>query len=471
MSAPENKPETYNASESGENAKLSPSGFLQAKSRSFDQKFVPFVPARVAARSRMPSYSSRILLYCVCLAFILFMIWAALAEIDEVVPGSGQIVPSQRVQHIQNLEGGIMREILVREGQIVEKGDLLLRIDNEQAGSALRDAVTRALELEATIARLEAKISGTEPQYPEEVRVNAPDIIVRHNDLLAADRRKMDTERKALEAQLEARRLDEQEQLEKQRGLAASLELSARQRDLAKKLLASKSYSEMEYLNLERQVNTLRSELKSLASTIPKTRAAIREAEEKLALQRAGVETESLAERNKARAELATLREMLTAGADRVTRTEVRSPVRGVIKSIRITTGGGVIMPGEVIMDVVPVDDTLIVEARIRPQDVAFVFVGQKARVRLTAYDFAIYGSMKAVLEHVSADTIEGQGGELFYLVKLRTESGTLEHNGVSLPIMPGMMASVDIITGKKTVLDYILKPILRARQNALRER
>jgi adhesin transport system membrane fusion protein len=434
-------------------------------------EFLPYVSSLDAARSRKGPLSSRLLLYAVSLTFFLFLFWAAIAEIEETVVGTGQVIPSQRVQQIQNLEGGILREVLVSEGEQVDRGALLLRIDNEQAGSLYRDALTRSLELTAAIARLDAELAGRAPEYPAELEHDAPEMVARHNTLLAARMEKSATERKTLEAQLDSRRLEAEEQVAKQRSIQSSLALSIEQRDLAKNLMATRSYSKMEYLNLQQRVSALRGELDTLESTIPKSRAAIREAEERLRMHEAGMHAELLAELNRAGAELATLRETITAGGDRVTRTEVRSPVRGVVKRVNITTEGGVIMPGQVIMEIVPLDDSLIVEARVSPQDIAFLFVGQKGKIRLTAYDFAIYGSLDAVLENIGADTMEGRQGEIYYLVKLRTLTNALEHHGQPLPILPGMMATADILTGKKTVLDYILKPILKAKQSALRER
>ena len=435
------------------------------------EEFLPYVSSLDAARNRKGRLSSRLLLYAVSLTFFLLMFWAAFAEIEETVVGAGQVIPSQRVQHIQNLEGGILREVLTREGEQVDKGALLLRIDNEQAGSLYRDALTKSLELGAVMARLDAELSGKAPEYPAEVARNAPETVARHNELLAARLEKSSTERKALEAQLDSRKLDVEEQLAKQRSLKASLALAVQQRDLARNLMASQSYSKMEYLNLAQRVSALQGELDTLESTIPKARAAIREAEERLHLHEAGIQAEVLAERNRANTELATLREVIAAGGDRVSRTEVRSPVRGVVKSVNVTTEGGVIMPGQVIMEIVPLDDSLIVEARVSPQDIAFLFVGQQAKIRLTAYDFTIYGSLDAMLENIGADTIEGRLGEVYYLVKLRTLANALEYRGQTLPILPGMMATADILTGQKTVLDYVLKPIFRAKQSALRER
>ena len=429
------------------------------------------MPAYEASYYRKGASSFRILFSALCLAFFLLVLWAALAEIDEVVTGMGQVIPSQRVQHIQNLEGGILRELLVHEGQQVDKNDLLVRIDNEMAGSQYRDALARSLELEATIARIQAELDGGEPRYSEALLQNAPEVVVRHNALLAAERAKTETSRKALQVQRELRTLDTEELLSKQHSLKSSLAIVTRQRDLARKLLSARSYSEMEFLHLEQQVVSLQGELTSLESAIPRSKAAIREVEERLNLLDAEKVASGREKLNLATAELATLRELLVAGADKVVRTDVRSPVRGIVKSINITTTGGVIMPGEVIMDVVPLDDSLIVEARISPQDIAFLFVGQRAKIRLSAYDFSIYGALDATLEHIGADTVQDPQSGIYYQVHLRTDQTSLVHNGHELPILPGMMANVDIMTGKKTVLDYLLKPILKAKQRALRER
>ncbi|MDL2266975.1 HlyD family type I secretion periplasmic adaptor subunit [Desulfovibrio sp. OttesenSCG-928-G15] len=435
------------------------------------ERFAEYMQPLAAAHLRRGKHSSRLLLYALCLTFFLLTLWAAFADIEETVVGSGQVMTSQKVQHIQNLEGGILREVLVHEGQAVDKGDILLRIDNEQAGSVYRDSMQKSRELTATLARLDAEISGQEAVFPAVLLESDPDLVARHSALLDARRKKTETEIKGLESQLELKRQEEKELIARKKSLGESLGLAARQRDVAKKLMEARSYSQMEYLNLARQVAQIRGDLDVLDSSIPKTRAAIREAEERLALHASDREMRLLQERNEATAELATLNEILIAGADRVTRTEVRSPVRGIIKSVHITTEGGVILPGEVIMDVVPSDEPLIIEARISPQDIAFLFVGQKARIRLTAYDFAIYGALDATLEYLSADAIEGRQGEIYYKAGLKTDASHLVHNGQVLPILPGMMATADIITGKRTVLDYVIKPILKAKQSALRER
>lgn len=430
------------------------------------QDMLPYASILEAAKARQGKSSSHLLLWAVAAAFFSLFAWAALAKIDESITAAGQVIPSQGVQHIQNLEGGILEELLVREGQEVEAGDLLLRIFNEQAGSIYRDAVARQDELGILVIRLRAELSGEEPKYPDKIMQNAPEAVQRHNSLLAARRQKNATEISSLQAQLERSQLEEQEMLTKQKNMQESLNLAIRQRDLARKLFKSRSYSEMDLLNHEQQVQSIQAELDGLKSSIPKTRAAIRLAEERLSLHRAENETRIREELNQASSELASVREIAISGADRVTRTEVRSPVKGLVNNIIITTKGGVIMPGQTIMQVVPIEDSLIIEAKVRPQDIGFIYVGQKAKIRLSAYDFAVYGSMEAVLEHISADTTEGRMGEFYYTVRLRTTTQLMD-KGQPLQIMPGMLATADIITGRKTVLSYIARPLLRARQSA----
>ena len=222
---------------------------------------------------------------------------------------------------------------------------------------------------------------------------------------------------------------------------------------------------------MQQRVVELQGQIDSLAATIPKAKAAADESKQRITSRKAEQIAAVTDEINKRRQELNSLRENLSAGRDRVTRTELRAPVRSTVKQIYISTVGGVVKPGEPIMDLVPLDDTLVVEAKVKPQDVAFLRPGQQVMVKVSAYDFSIYGGLDGKLESISADTIEDKRGEHFYLVKVRTQKNAIVYHNESLPIIPGMVVTADILIGKKTVLDYLLKPILKAKQNALRER
>ncbi len=404
------------------------------------------------------------------IAVLLLLIWAGFANIDQMARGQGQVVPSQKVQLMQNLEGGIVQEIPVREGQIVEKDAIILRIDNESAGSQYREALIRSLELSASIARLEALISGDAPAYSPEVLKDAK-LVQRQNDLLEAARKKNETEVQVLALQSETREREADELREKKKQTEASIKIVQRQRELALPALRAKAYSEVQFLDIEARLQGLKTELAGFEHSIPRLLAAAKEAKERHNLHKAELENAYRKELNELQTQYLSLSELLSAGDDRVKRTEMRSPVRGIIKAIYATTVGGVVAPGATVMEIVPLDDSLIIEAKFSPADIAFIYPGQKATVRITAYDFSIYGGMEAEVQTISADTLENQKGETFYKVKVRTKSAHLSHGGENLPIIAGMLTEVDVLTGKKTVLDYLLKPLFKAQQRALRER
>jgi len=409
------------------------------------------------------------LIWLILASVLLLLTWAAFAELDVIVRGMGQVVPTQRVQQIQNLEGGILRELLVQEGDQVEKGSLLARIDNESAGSQYREAVVRSLDYQATISRLEAIVNGGEPEYSPEVLAE-PKLVERHNNILYAIRDQIDSELQVLELQCDSRNREAKENEARKVQLIASLNIAQRQRNLAAKALRAKAYSALEFLNLEQRVQSLNMDITALEHSIPRLYIEAQEMVERLAQRKAEVKAQYSTEIGDTQASLFSLLELLKAGSDKVKRTEMRSPVRGIIKRIHNTTVGGVVAPGATLMEIVPIDDSLIIEARFSPADIAFLYPGLKAIVRLTAYDFSVYGSMDAEVEHISADTLSNNQGDIFYIVKVRTKYNSLHSQGRNLPIIAGMQAEIDVLTGKKTVLDYILKPLLKVRDRAFRE-
>lgn len=440
-----------------------------------------------AALSRRPRFGVRALSVTVAVMFACLILWAALADIDEVTHSEGQVVGSQRTQTIQNLEGGILRGIQVHEGQIVEKGTVLAQLDNEMAESAYRDALSKAIENRLAIMRLEAERRDEKPAFPEDLRgfltrMLGKDVdnrtITRARQLLRDQEQAwesrnslLNSELQVLQAQYNQRIHEVEEQEAHKAQLEKSLKLASEQLNAAAELMRRKNFARMEYLRLEQNVVEQRGQLDMLLASIPKAKAAAEEAKQRIASRKAEQLANITDEITKRRIELNSLRETLSTGGDRVTRTELRAPVRGTIKQIYINTVGGVVKPGEPIMDLVPLDDTLLVEARVMPQDVAFLRPGQDVMVKVSAYDFGIYGGLEGKLESISADTIEDKRGEFHYLVKVRTQKTAITHNNETLPIIPGMMVTADILIGKKTVLDYLLKPILKAKQNALRER
>lgn len=448
---------------------------------------LPYAAEVEAALARRPARGAVWLSVAVFAFFVLFLVWAGFATLDEVTHAEGQVVPSSRTQIIQNLEGGILSSVEVHEGQIVEKNDVLARINNEMAESNLRDMLYKAMENLIAIRRLRASVSGGELTWPEDLRAwlergtgykltedqleQGKNLTQVQQETFAVQERQRMSELDVLKAQSAQRTQEVKEQLARKDQLTRSLSLIRQQLNMASSLLQKRSYSRAQYLELQERAVQTQGEINTLEVSIPRAEAAASEAEHRMALRKAELDAALMEEINKRSLELASLRESLSAGSDRVTRTELCSPVRGTVKKIYINTLGGVVKPGEPIMEIVPLDDTLLVEAKVRPADVAFLHPGQKAMVKVSAYDFSIYGGLDGVLEQISADTIEDKRGEFYYQVKVRTPKTAIVYHGESLPIMPGMMTTVDIMTGKKTVLDYLLKPILKAKQNALREK
>ncbi|MBQ7738531.1 MAG: HlyD family type I secretion periplasmic adaptor subunit [Desulfovibrionaceae bacterium] len=440
-----------------------------------------------AALARRPRFGARFLSLTVALLFLVLIVWASFASLDEVTHAEGSVVGSQRTQTIQNLEGGILRSILVHEGQIVDKDMTLANLDNEMAESSYRDAINKTMENTLAIDRLEAERKDTQPTFPKDLNIWVAKIIGHYPDVQTLERAKqivldqenswksrqvqLKSDLEVLKSQYEQRRHEVDEQISRKAQIDKSLELAIRQRDTALNLVRHNNFSRMEFIELEQKVVDLQGQISQLTSSIPKAQAAAHESRQRIAARRAELYADISNEINKRRLELISLRETLAAGGDRVTRTELKSPVRGTVKQIYINSVGGVVKPGESIMDIVPLDDTLLVEAKVTPRDVAFLRPGQEAMVKVSAYDFNIYGGLEGKLESISADTIEDKRGDYYYVVKIRTPKTNIVYQNTELPIIPGMMVTADILIGKKTVLDYLLKPVLKAKQNALRER
>ena len=418
------------------------------------------------------SRGGRLLIWLTAAFVCVAIIWANWAELDEVTSGKGRVIPSRHIQEVQNLEGGILTKLMVVEGERVEKGQSLLQIDDTGFSSSLRESRQQSTALRAKAARLKAESSGEAFAAAEELRNAHPDLVQQELLLYLSRQTELKTSRNIL---VERKNQIEQEirELEsKQNRSARSLALSRKELNMTRPLVAAGAISEVEVLRLQRQVNELAGEQESARLAIPRARSRLAEAEKRIAEVDLKFRNEAHAELNSISAELSRLSESSVALEDRVLRTVVRSPVRGTVKQIMVNTIGGVIQPGMRLMEIVPLEDFLLVEARIRPKDIAFVHPGQRAMVKVTAYDFAIYGGLEGRLEHISADTIQDENDEeSYYLVRVRTEKSHLGDDDGALPTISGMLAEVDIVTGKKTVMDYLLKPVLRARERAMRER
>ncbi|HDG1695018.1 TPA: HlyD family type I secretion periplasmic adaptor subunit [Kluyvera ascorbata] len=414
----------------------------------------------------------RITLWAILGFFIIMIAWAALAEIDEVTRGDGKAIPSSRLQKIQNLEGGIVAEVFVHEGEVVNAGAPLLRLDDTRFRSNAGESEADRLALEARIQRLTAQVEGKDTlTLSPTIMAKSPDIANGELELFASVNKRIQSELSGLNEQLVQKKqelLDYQAKAEQYR---RSLGLLQQEISMSEPLVAKGAISKVELLRLRRSEVDTRGQLESVTLAVPRAQAALKEIESKMGEARGRYRSEALSQLNEARTDLSKTEASGKAIEDRVNRTLVTSPVRGIVQQLMVNTIGGVIQPGNDIVEIVPLDDTLLVEAKIRPQDIAFLRPGQEAIVKFTAYDYTIYGGLKAKLEQISPDTVTDKEGKSFYVIRLRTEKNHLGSDKNPLIIIPGMVASVDIITGKKTILAYLLKPILRARAEAFRER
>lgn len=435
-----------------------------------DADFMPAVHAATRSGARPSAY---LLLFIIALFFVIFLSWANVATLDEVTRGDGTVIPSSQIQVVQNLEGGIVAEISVREGEVVDKNQILIRIDQTQAAAGYRESRAKYLSLLAAVARLKAEVDGTEVAFPTEILDDAPNVAADELALFASRQSGLKTDLSILRQQADQRRQELVELRARLVRLKEAYQLVSEELEIIEPLVASGVVSKVELLRLRREANSIKGDRQATRLAIPRASSALREATGRIEERKISLRTESLRELNLRSAELAVIAETITSGKDRALRADVRSPVHGTVKQILVSTVGGVIRPGQDLVEIVPLEDTLLIEARIRPADIAFLRPGQDATVKITAYDFSIYGGLKAKVENISADTIEDeqQKGKTFYRIRLRTDRSYLGTEKEPLPIIPGMTASVDILTGEKTVLDYLLKPILKVRDRALRER
>jgi adhesin transport system membrane fusion protein len=399
---------------------------------------------------------------------VLLLGWAALAPVDEVTRGEARVVPSRQLQVVQSVDGGVVEALMVKEGQEVQAGQLLLRVDPTRFRSSMLESRAAYLALQAKASRLEALTRG-EPFKPSaELLREVPDIVAQERRLYESRLDGMRAQTSISQNQLTQRVQELNEVRARRQQAERSLELTVRELEATRPLIATGAVSEVEVLRLERDVARLRGDRDQLGAQLLRVQASIAEAQRRIEEVHLASRNEMSAELSETMSKLSSLSQSGVALEDRVKHAEIRSPVRGTVKRLLVNTVGAVVPAGKEIVEIVPLDDALILEAQIPPKDIAFLHPGQEAMVKFTAYDYAIYGGLEADLVAIGADTVTDPKGNAYYLVRLRTRKPGLADN---LPVIPGMVAQVDILTGKKTVLSYLMKPVLRAKANALGER
>ncbi len=413
---------------------------------------------------------AHVLLFTILLAVSSFIGWAAWAEINEVTKGDGKIVPSGRTQVIQHLEGGIIAEINVREGDIVNQDQVVMRIENIAAESQLQEKMQRQITLKAEQTRLQAEALGQDVMVmPEVMSEEEEKFFIAEETLFTQRQRNTVLQINILKDQLTQREQELAELKARIGQTKLSIKSGQEEIDILTPLVEEQLTTKLDLIRAQQRQLDLTARLEGMELSIPRTQTTIEEYQQRIAEKRSSIRSEAQDRLNRVNEKLSALVENIKASQDKSVRTLIRSPVRGTVNKILKNTIGGVVRSGEDLIEIVPLEDSLVVEAFIDPAKRASIWPGLPAVIKLSAYDHRIYGGLDAKIIDVSPDTIENKDkGSSFYRVILRTDKARLDEDR---PIIPGMVATVDIITGKKTVLSYLVKPFLRAKDNALTEK
>jgi len=430
----------------------------------------------------------RLTIWALAALLITFIVWAYFAALDQVTSGEGRVVPSSQTQIVQSLDGGILEELYVTEGMSVTKGQPIARIDSTRFQSDVNQQKQEVDSLRANIIRLRAELSsilvGDDTDWKLQIQIIKKDVIFTEDlkskmpELVARQQQEYNGRLDSLINQLaiQGSKIEQKSQeIDELNSKIATLERSYdfanEELTLTRPLAQKNIIPAVELLKLERNVNDILGELSAVKLLRPKTGSSLNEATLQRRETALKYRTDTRAELNKMQAELSRMSEAQVGVKDKLEKALILSPVIGTIKTIHINTLGGVVTPGQPLIEIVPSEDKLLIEAKIKPQDIAFLHPGLSAIVKITAYDFAKYGGLAGKVEHISADTTQDDKGNSFYIIRIRTNSSSIrKKDNTELPIIPGMMTTVDVITGKRTILEYILNPVLRAKQSALRE-
>jgi adhesin transport system membrane fusion protein len=397
--------------------------------------------------------------------------WAAMTEIDEVTRGQGKVVPSRHLQVVQSYEGGVIREIRARQGEQVESGDVLLVLEGGMLEGGFLEVRQQFLALQAAVERLESEIHDQPLRFSAAVETDVPRIVAAERELFEGRRNEIASELRVLDRQLAQRREELAEARIHLRTARSGIELAESELAIVRPLVERGIEPELTLLQLRRSINDLQGERDRSERTVARLDQAIDEIEDRRVAMRDGFRARALAERSGTLARLSEIEQSLPARAEQVARTQIRAPVAGTINRVHVTTVGGVVSPGEPLVEIVPTDDFLRIEAHIRPGDIGFIYPGQRVKIKLTAYDFARYGGLDGVLDFIGADAVQlPEFEEPMFPIQVSTDGSLLDADGLPLGIIPGMIAEVDILGSKKTVLDYLVEPVVKVKQRAFRD-
>ena len=430
-----------------------------------------FMEELEAATRMKPSERSHYLLIAIAALVGSFFIWSNNSEIEEITHGSGQVVPTQEIQIVQSLEGGILEDLLVSEGQKVKKGDVLLKVSDIMFASEGRGAEAKSLALQAKKARLEAEAQDKDFTVPAEIIEKFPDIARNEKALYQSRQQELANAKSILDNKISTAQSDISEVRAKINRLAESRRLLNQELVITKEMVAKKAVPKLEEIRLNRELSNISGQIREASEKRSGLESELSRAKKEREDREDKFKSQVLGELNDIESQISQIGESLTAIEDRVSRTEVRSPVDGVVNTITIKTIGGVIEPAMKLVEVVPLDDDLKIIARVTPQEIAFLRPDQPANIKISAYDSQRYGSLKGRLVRLGSNSVTDKEGNVFFEIELRAEQNYLGTSDNPLPITPGMIAEIEIITGKRTIFSYLVKPVLRAKDKALTER
>lgn len=447
------------------------SGKTDRRPHRVTERELHYLNSRSAAVLEATALRSRLFLWIMLLTVAVVIVWMDHTMIDEVVKGSGKIVPSDKIKSIQNLEGGIVKEILVKEGDAVKKGEPLLKMQDIFFSSTYENNRLKYNELYAKSLRLRAEAFSVPFKKPAKMDKNLKEQVKKEFSLYKSSREELTKSLERIRAELNQHRQELKEAQEHLVELKKGMSLVQKQIDINQPLVKRKIVSEVDFIKLQREKNNVQQEMTTTRHRIKTITSMIEGSKLKMEETRLTFENQAKEELNSIEAELQRLQESQAALEDKVSRTLVRSPVDGIVKKMYVNTVGGVVRPGMKMMDILPTGNSLLVEVRVHPRDIAFIYPDQRAVIKVTAYDYAIYGGLSGKVVRISPDSITEPDGKTYYQVWIETDKTYLGTKDAPLKLIPGMVVHSDIVTGKKSILDYILKPLLKTKENAFKER
>lgn len=423
-----------------------------------------------AAEHMKPHEASIIFLVSICVFVALFFIWAAVSKVEILVRGQGQVVPTSEVQVVQSLEGGILQELLVSEGQRVQKGQILLRISDVMFSSEKGGAEAQSIGLRAKKARLEAEANGREFIMPPDIIEKAPQIAANEKSLYESRQQELKNAIGIIEQKIASASAQIAEAKAQVSRLSSSAGLLQQELKITRDMVAQKAVPKLEEIRLSRELNDVQGQLRANQEKIVGLEADLSSAKQQKKDQDDKFRSQALGELNAIETDIARLGESLKSIGDRVSRAEIRSPVDGIVNRVALKTIGGVIEPAQQLMEIVPMDEKLKIVAKVIPSDIAFLEVGQPVNVKITAYDPQRYGSLKGELVRIGASSVNDRDGNIFFEIEVRTDKNYMGSDQRPLPITPGMVAMTEVVTGRRTILEYLAKPFAQAKDKALTE-